>query len=131
MEIFEAARAGDLKALESILSGGVDPAAQNKFGFTALHCAAMACNRLDEATAVALVKMLINAGAPVNAVARDGRTVLFMAAEFSRWVEPLKLLIEAGANPNVRDSHGIHIVTNSNVKEVQEFLSMVTGQPVP
>jgi len=80
---------------------------------------------------VALVKTLIDAGAPVNAVARDGRTVLFMAAEFSRWVEPLKLLIEAGANPDVRNSHGVHIVTNSNVKEVQEFLSMVTGQPVP
>lgn len=131
MDLHEAARLGDLAALEEGLRRASEPGAKNQNGFTLLHCAAVACSRVDEKTAIALVRRLIDAGCPVNESSDDGRTVLFLAAEFSNWVEPLKLLIAAGANPNVRDSKGNHIVTNANAKEVQKFLSEITGHPIP
>lgn len=131
MDIFEAARAGDLKAVKSCLqSQELDLRSENAHGFTALHCAVMACNSVDEATGVALVKMLIEAGAPVNWPARDGRTVLFLAAEFSCHLEPIKSLAAAGANANVRN-HGVHVVTNAKMPAVQKYLSELTGHPIP
>src|SRR5689334_9435085 len=131
MDIFEVARAGDLEAVRGYLNREIDLREENAYGFTVLHCAAMACNTADEQTATALIRMLIDAEANVNAIARDGRTVLYLAAEFSRWIEPLRLLIAAGANPNIRDSHGNHIVVNAATPEVKKFLSDLTGVPAP
>jgi bifunctional non-homologous end joining protein LigD len=131
MDIFEAAWTGNVKALEACLKAEeLDLRAENANGFTALHCAAVACNRVNEETAVALVKMLIERGAPVNWPARDGRTVLFLAAEFSHWLEPIKMLVAAGANPNIRNG-GVHIVMNANAPAVQTYLSELTGHPIP
>lgn len=129
--IFEAARSGELEMVKAHLDQSVDLASRNQYGFTALHCAAMGCNTVIEQKASAVIDLLLKAGSPVNATSRDGRTALYLAAEFSPTVKPLKLLIAAGAETDVRDDHGNHIVANAMAKEVQEFLSGLTGHPIP
>jgi hypothetical protein len=129
--IFEAARAGDEKRVKICLEEGVDLVAKNEYGFTALHCAAMGCNAADGISALVVINLLLNAGSLVNATSNDGRTALYLAAEFSPTIEPLKVLIDAGAEADIRDAHGNHIVTNAMTEEVQEFLSRLTGHPIP
>jgi len=130
-DIFDAARSGEIETVKVHLNQGVDLSATNEYGFTALHCAAMACNAVDEPKALAVIDLLLKAGSPVEAVSNDGRTVLFLAAEFSRTVAPLEVLIRAGAKADVRNAHGVHIVTNAAAKQVQRFLSDLTGHPIP
>jgi bifunctional non-homologous end joining protein LigD len=130
-DIFEAARSGEIETVKAHLNRGIDLRATNDYGFTALHCAAVACNTVDEEKALAVIDLLLKAGSLVEAVSKDGRTVLFLAAEFSRTVAPLEMLIRAGARVDVRNAHGAHIVTNAGAKEVQRFLSDLTGHPIP
>lgn len=130
-DIFEAAREGDLAATRMYLEAGADPAACNGHGFNALHCAAMGANTADIEQIVAIMKLLIEADAPLEAIGGGGRTALFLAAEFSPSVEPVQVLLDAGANPNVTDEAGNSIVENAMEVDVQEFLSRVTGIPVP
>jgi bifunctional non-homologous end joining protein LigD len=129
--IFDAVGAGDIAGVRSFLGRGVALDAKNPHGFTALHCAASACNSLDPASALTLIELLLSAGAPVNAEASDGRTVLYLAAEFSKTLEPIKALIQAGADPNVRDRKGNHIVVNAMMPDVKQYLSALTGHPIP
>ena len=61
MDIFDAARAGDLKTVEAYLRlPELDLRDKNAHGFTALNCAVTACNRvdLDEQTAIALARRM-------------------------------------------------------------------------
>ncbi|MEQ1752459.1 MAG: ankyrin repeat domain-containing protein [Prosthecobacter sp.] len=78
-----------------------------------------------------MIKILLKAGSPVDATSNDSRTALYLAAEFSPTVEPLRLLIQAGATADVCNAHGNHIVTNAMREEVQKFLSVLTGHPLP
>jgi len=130
-DIFDAARSGEIETVKAHLKQGVDLAARNECGFTALHCAAAAGHAVDEQKSLAVIDLLLKAGSPVDATSRDGRTALYLAAEFSGTVAPLKLLIQAGAKVDVRNAHGVHIVINAQAKEVQKFLSDVTGHPIP
>ena len=130
-DIFDAARSGEIETVKAHLDRGIDLTATNEYGFTVLHCAAMACNTVDEPRALAVIDLLLRAGSPVDATSRDGRTVLYLAAEFSPTLAPLKMLIQAGAGVDVRNAHGAHIVTNAMAKEVQRFLSALTGHPIP
>jgi bifunctional non-homologous end joining protein LigD len=129
--IFDAARNGDLETTRACLDAGADPAAMNEYGFTPLHCAAMGTNTADLSQVLAVIRLLIESGAPLESVGGGGRTPLYLAAEFSPSTEPVQLLLDAGANPHTRDEHGNHIVTNAMTPEVQELLSRVTGEPLP
>ena len=130
-QIFDAARNGDLETTRACLDAGADPAALSAYGFTALHCAAMGTNTADLNQILSVLRLLIDAGSPLECLGGGGRTPLYLAAEFSPSIEPVQLLLDAGANPNTRDEYGNHIVTNAMTPEVQELLSRVTGEPVP
>ena len=54
-------------------------------------------------------RLLIESGADINAVGRDGETILMAAAE-ARSLEITKLLIERGANINARDKSGMTVL---------------------
>lgn len=129
--IFDAAQNGDLDMTRACLDAGADPAEMNEYGFTALHCAAIGTNSADLSQILAVMRILIDAGSPLESIGGGGRTPLYLAAEFSPSTEPVQLLLDAGANPNTRDEHGNHIVTNAMMPEVQELLSQVAGEPVP
>ena len=130
-DIFQAARAGDVEAVRQHLRQGADVNATDRYGMTALHCAAMACNRADTGPATAVIQLLLQSGASANALSADGRSVLYIAAEFSWTVDPIAMLVAAGASPHVTNSQGVHIVTNALMDETKEYISKLTGQAIP
>jgi ankyrin repeat protein len=128
----KAVRLGNVKAAEDLLEAGVNPNLPDRYGSTALYHAA-SMNQFDavrlllsyhadpnlrggprghETTPlqraadvgnVRVSSMLIAAGADVNAKGPGGRTALFFAG---RRLDLMQLLIEKGAEVNVRDAEG-------------------------
>ncbi|MBF5004462.1 ankyrin repeat domain-containing protein [Diaphorobacter caeni] len=131
-DIFEAARAADVEATRQFIDAGADLAACNAYGFTALECAAMGTNNAPLAQSMEVLHMLLKAGSPLEHSGGDlGRTALYLAAEFSPSVDVVRLLLDAGAQPDVRSKDGIHVVENAMMPEVQALLSRLTGYSVP
>lgn len=131
MDIFEAARAGDLEMLKNYLESKPDMGALSEYGYTTLQHAAMGANRPNPELTIAILKLLVEAGSPVNHRGKDGRTALYLLAEFFAPLEAVQYLISVGANPDVTSDYGNHIVVNAGWPEVQAYLSRLTGVPVP
>lgn len=92
-------RDGKLKVAEYLLTRGADPNITDKQGFAPLHVA-VARNDIE------LVKRLLSHGAAINArTTGHGRTALLIAA-MSGFVEMVRLLLDAGANPSLPDNMG-------------------------
>lgn len=82
--------------------------------------------------ALATLRLLIDADSPLEHIGAGGRTALYLAAEF--WPvgpEAVQLLIDAGAQPDVCDAHGNHIVENAWSPQVKTLLSALTGHAIP
>jgi uncharacterized protein len=101
LDIFEAAAFGDVDRLTELL--GAEPSLVTSYsgdGFTALHFAAF-FGRFGAAA------LLIERGAEVDAFGRGWMTGTAMHSAVSRLQsDVLRILLEAGANPNVRQSAG-------------------------
>lgn len=101
LDVFEAAAFGDVDRLTEILSG--EASLVNSYsgdGFTALHFAAF-FGRPDAAA------LLIERGAEVDAFGRGWMTGTAMHSAVSRrHADVVRVLLDAGANPNVRQSAG-------------------------
>ena len=131
VDIFEAARKGDVASVKQLIAAGIDINAKNDYHFTALHCATMGANTIDEASNIEIIQALINAGSNLEQLGGGGRTALYLAAEFSKSVAPVQALLNAGAKANIYSEYGKHIVINTMNKEVQAMLSQITGVAVP
>lgn len=131
IDLCAAALAGDVAAVQAALAAGADVAAENAHGFTALECAARATNDTPAAQHLQVLRLLIDAGSPLEHRGGGGRTALYLAAEFALESVPVQMLLDAGATPAVRDDGGNHIVVNAMMPEVQALLSAVTGYPIP
>ncbi|WP_345949495.1 hypothetical protein ABDD95_21865 [Mucilaginibacter sp. PAMB04274] len=126
--LFEAARSCDPIKVKQLITADTDLSLMNEYGFNALQCAAAGSNSCkDESNLIETLKTLIEAGSPLEAKSGDGRTALFLLAEFSPFVAPVQFMIDAGANADVSDKHGNHITRNAMMEEVQELLSQITG----
>ncbi len=90
--VLDAIRRGDTSALKSALASSVDPNTKDDTGATALMYAAAYASAPD-------IRLLVEAGAEVNAANLFGSTALMWAAG-----DPAKvrLLLERGAAPNAR-----------------------------
>ncbi|MFI6722738.1 ankyrin repeat domain-containing protein [Streptomyces atratus] len=130
MDVFEAARSGDVAALRDALDAGADVTATDEYGWTALHLAATGA-QADPARAAAALAVLLDAGAPVEQPGGDGRTALYLAAEFSPTPGPVELLIARGANPDITDDHGNHVAVNAWAPEVASLLAAAAGIEPP
>lgn len=101
LDVFEAAALGDVDRLRSVLDD--DPSGATAYsgdGFTALHFAAF----FGYPDAVSL---LIDRGAEVDAFGRGWMTGTALHSGASRLQsESVRVLLEAGANPDVRQSGG-------------------------
>ena len=128
-ELCAAARAADVEVVRRLLDDA-DLTATEEHGFTALHCAALGTNTENIADCLTVLQMLVEAGSVIEQTTDDGRTALYLAAEFSPELGPVELLITAGANPDV-SAQGVHVVINAMTSPVQEWLSDLSGYPVP
>lgn len=98
--LVDAARSGTLDLVRCMLEDGVAVDSRNANGETALHLACF-CNRPD------VLKLLLDAGASVNAVTRSHFTPLHYAADSGNLTgHGLQLLVLAGADVTARDSEG-------------------------
>jgi len=131
-DLFAAAWAADTQATAAFLAAGADVHAVDAFGFPALERAASSQDRAPMEHTLATLRLLVDAGSPLEHVGAGGRTALFLAAEFSPdGLEAVQLLVDAGAQPDVRDAHGNHIVENAWSPQVKSLLSALTGHVVP
>ena len=87
--LIHAATYADAKMIEMLLARGADASAANHDGATALHRGAGDSDK---------VRLLLKAGAKVDARTKLGRTPLLIAAAYPGNLETVKLLLAHGAN---------------------------------
>ena len=96
--LLEAAKTGDVAAVDALLEQDVDARSAQPDGTTALHWAA-------RADALDIVERLLEAGADVGAANRYGVTPLSLAAENGSDAI-VRVLLSAGADPNTATPQG-------------------------
>ncbi len=94
----ESAKWGDLDAVSSSLSSGMNPDATNAHGHTALMMAA-SMGHID------IVKLLLKKGANVNARDEEGKTPLMYAAERGQ-TDVAQILLSKGADIHAKSEAG-------------------------
>ena len=117
VDIHQAAKDGNIKAVKQHLADGVGVNAKQQDGFTPLHLAAFT-DRME------VVELLIENGANVNAKDNVGGTPLHPAAAAGH-KETVELLITNGADVNAKDKYDItplHFVSTQGHKEIAELL---------
>jgi peptidoglycan/LPS O-acetylase OafA/YrhL len=98
LNLWGAARAGDLEALQRLINEGADVNGRDPLGVSPLEWAAMHDH-------VEAIELLAEHGAEVNARNPDGSTPLHASAFLGR-TEATRKLIELGAQPRVRNKRG-------------------------
>ena len=91
-----AVRHDDVKTADSLISGGANVNAANRYGVTPLSLACISGN-------AAMIESLLMAGADPNAALPGGETPLMTAARTGK-VDALKVLLRHGANVNFAES---------------------------
>ncbi|WP_313205461.1 ankyrin repeat domain-containing protein [Stenotrophomonas sp.] len=131
-DIFEAAWNANAAATAAFLAAGADVRAVDAFGFTALERAASSQDCAPMEDTLATLRLLIDAGSPLEHIGAGGRTALYLAAELSPdGPEAVQLLIDAGAQTDVCNVQGNHIVKNAFSPKVKTLLSALTGHAIP
>lgn len=119
LPIHDAARNGDAASVQRLLKE--NPAlrdAPTGHGSTPLHLAAMNGD-------LGPLKVLLAAGARVDARDRDGATPLHMAAYASR-TEHGRLLLQAGADPNLKTDLGRDVLSMARKVRADELAGVIS-----
>src|SRR5690348_145035 len=96
--LLDAARRGDNKQVEALITAGSSANVKDKSGWTPLHWAVVGDNTNT-------VKILLEAGANIDAKDNWGGTPLHLAAN-NNCAETVQALLLAGANLEAKDIHG-------------------------
>ncbi len=128
--IFDACRESNLELVKKLLTQKIDLTTFNDYGFTALHCVAAGSENTDPKINVEILKLLVEAGSKLETKSKDGRTALYLLAEFSQSITPVQYLIDQGTEVDIYDEHGYHIIENAWTEEVQKLLSESLGVPI-
>lgn len=112
--------------LVATLRHGADVQSTNRFGGTALIPA-------SEHGHVETVRLLIGAGVPVNHVNDPGWTALHEAIVYgdgsARYVDVVSQLLDAGADPSIRDARGLTALQNAQNRGQRDIVALLTGRP--
>jgi ankyrin repeat protein len=119
--LVEAARLGDLGAVNDLLGAGADPDAQTELGNTALIYAARD-GRIE------IAKTLIAHGASVNWIDGEGVTPLILAA-FKDHGEVAALLLAQGADRSIRDRWGRNALDYSLRRGAEDSIARLLAGP--
>lgn len=107
MNIFQAAKVGDIERIKVLLDEGVDINSKNENGFFPLYIASQHSNTTSS---LETVKFLIDHGADINLrTTKLQSTSLMTAAQFSNsksYIATVKLLLDSGADVNARNIDG-------------------------
>jgi ankyrin repeat protein len=115
VDIHQAAKDGNIKAVKQHLADSVDVNAKGEYGLTPLHYAAGEGHK-------EVVELLITKGADVNTKADGGGTPLLWAAS-SGHKEIIELLIAEGADVNAGDKiTPLHYAVQYGEMEIVELL---------
>jgi uncharacterized protein len=103
--VYAAAR-GFTPVVRRLLAAGIDPKRAYANDLTAVMWAAGYEDGFGERDAIDVITLLLDAGAPVDAVDNRGRTALMIAAEQGHSAV-VDALLARGANPAIRDKAGL------------------------
>ena len=115
--LHEAAAAGDIEQVKSLISKGADVNSKDNRGTPALQLAAEKGHR-------DVVELLINKGADINAKSNGGRAAMLMAVGGGH-KEVVELLVAKGADVNIENNWGwtpLHTAAAEGHKEIAEIL---------
>lgn len=127
--LLKAVESGDMSLAKEAIASGANVSQLDPFGFNPLH-RAVTNENIPIKVACQLVELFIAQGADVNAKCKDGRSVLYLAAEYQQKKAVVELLLECGASPNETNSSGRHISENARAEVVRKLLEKVTGKRV-
>src|SRR5260370_37471227 len=124
--LMHAAAVGSPEAVKLLLDKGADVNARNELEATPLILAA---GNVEKA------RMLVEKGAGVNAQSNLGSPPLIIAAGCDGSAPTVKLLLDKGADPNVKDKRGnialVAAATADNLDSVKLLLAKGAGPDVP
>ncbi|KAH8693560.1 hypothetical protein BGW36DRAFT_429605 [Talaromyces proteolyticus] len=113
-QLVTATMSGEYQYVENLLANGPDP---SEFDFKDVYCAALYSSlEVDEPNTNVIVRLL-EVGADANYRRDNAETILEVAA-LHEDPELVKMLIEAGADPNVYSGNGKHWYEHVGMKDV-------------
>jgi ankyrin repeat protein len=104
-----AAAVGSAEAVKALLAKGADAKAKNAFDATALMWGVANLEK---------VRMLVDAGADVNAHSKQGMTPLLIAANNAGSAEIVRLLLAKGADPKATDDGGTTLLAAATANDL-------------
>lgn len=130
MNIFEAAKVGNIERIKVLLDEGIDVNSKNENGFFPLYIATQHSNATSS---LETVKFLIDHGADVNLrTTKTQTTSLMTASNFSNSkssIATVKLLLDSGADINAKNIYGSTAlsiaVSDSNTTSSLETVSLL------
>ena len=121
--LMSAARSYRTTIVAYLLEHGANSGLSCADGVTALHAAVGETPSQPDSQSEC-VKMLINAGADLNATTSTGLTPLMNAAWFG-CTQSFKVLIDAGASVGIKDSQGRTAEDLAKIKKREEILQLI------
>jgi ankyrin repeat protein len=118
--LHEACLGGHYNVAKILIEDGMDIEKRDSIGRTPLHCAC-------ENTNIWLIKLLINNGALVNKVTNFGSSPLHYAASLGQG-DIVRILLEAGADPTIKNKEGNTARNLSLLLDVLELLDRAIHQ---
>lgn len=119
--LMTASREKKLEVVKALLEGRADPEQVSESGKRAVHWALLDTAPIDskyfetETKLVAILKLLRESGADINAKGKNGETPLIDAAWWGL-VEATKYLLLCGANRDERDNDGLNAIDFAKMK---------------